>query len=115
MIRRIIDAILTAVEAAGDKGVFDGQLYIMLQSILGEVWTLDVHTSVIGTMVSTGQLTNTNHLLRRGATPSPTLARPALDPRGPRICECPVTVGALSTEWYAVPSCPACLLPRSQP
>lgn len=69
MIRRIIEAILSAVATAGDRGVPDGELYAMLQSILGDVWTLDVHTAVIAQMVKSNRLTNEHHLLRIGSAP----------------------------------------------
>jgi len=64
MLTRILAAILEAVDATRDDGVPDGPLYMMLQSLLGSAWSLDVHTKVIAGMVMEGLLTNTHDVLR---------------------------------------------------
>ncbi len=59
----IINTVLEAIQEAGPEGIPDGKLYMMLQSILGERWTLQVHTNVIGMLVEAEKITNHGHLL----------------------------------------------------
>ena len=60
---KIAAAVLDAIEAAGPGGIPDGHLYMMLQTIVGQQWNLQVHQAMIEALVETGKITNHNHLL----------------------------------------------------
>ena len=51
------------INEAGSNGIPDGHLYMYLQSALGEKWTIDVHTSVISSLVAAKKITKRGHLL----------------------------------------------------
>ncbi len=61
---RIVVLVEEAVQTAGPMGIPDGQLYMLLQSTIGQSWTLGIHQQVIGALVDAGKITNTNHLLK---------------------------------------------------
>lgn len=60
---QLIDTVYQMIKLKGPDGMPDGHLYVMLQSKMGERWTLSFHQQVIGLLVDAGKITNKNHLL----------------------------------------------------
>lgn len=52
---------LETITAAGEDGIPSGHIYAAL---MGQGITLNSHNAIIGALVKTGKITNTNHLLR---------------------------------------------------
>lgn len=60
---RVARIVLEAIQEAGPSGIPDGHLYAMMQSTVGEKWTLNIHQQLISSLVEAGMITNHNHLL----------------------------------------------------
>ncbi len=63
VLARIGNVILEAV-AACPMGLPDGHLYAMLQSSVGQAWSLEVHLSMVAKLEAMDCVEKTNHVIR---------------------------------------------------